>query len=109
MPISRAMARRVTPAVPSAAICALATALISSTVAWRTRSRRVNRVAVSVMLTAYGIVNSIHNSEVPLGGDHMHGSGNDLHVVVGATAPPAAPSSASWPAAAAGSGPSTGA
>src|SRR5215217_1495660 len=85
MPISRAMARRVTPAVPSAAICALATALISSTVAWRTRSRRDNRVAVSIMLTAYATVNNIHNSEVPSGGDHMPGSGNDLHVVVGAS------------------------
>jgi hypothetical protein len=32
-------------------------------VAWRTRSRRDNRAAVSVMLTAYGRVYSIHNSE----------------------------------------------
>jgi hypothetical protein len=63
MPISRAIARRVTPAAPSAAICALATALISSTVAWRTRSRRGTRAAVSVMLTAYGRVNTVNNSE----------------------------------------------
>src|ERR687896_1376759 len=64
MPISLAMARRVTPAVPSAAICALATDLISSAVAWRTRSRLGNRSAVSVMLTAYGRVNVVNNSEV---------------------------------------------
>src|SRR5918999_1626172 len=64
MPISRAIARNVTPAVPSAAICALATALISSTVAWRTRSRRGEVAAVPVvMLTAYGIVNAVNNSD----------------------------------------------
>src|SRR4029453_7348238 len=94
MPISRAMARRLTPAVPSAAICALATVLISFTVAWRTRSRRGSRGAVSVMLTAYGRVNSVNNSEAwcrrerTMATDAGWGAGpdrGDLHVVVGAS------------------------
>src|ERR687896_333175 len=70
MPISLAMARSVTPAVPWAAIWALATVLISSTVAWRTRSRRGGPSVVSVMLTAYGRVNNINNSE-----DHVRRDG----------------------------------
>src|SRR6266508_5808759 len=60
MPISRAIARRVTEAVPSAAICALATVLISSTVARRSRS-----LLVVTMLTDDTIENTIHYSEAP--------------------------------------------
>src|SRR4029450_1256690 len=109
MPISRAMARRVTPAVPSAAICALATALISSTVAWRTRSRRDNRVAVSVMLTAYGIVNTINNSEASSGEEiSCARAGTTCTWWSGPAAPPAAPWSASWAAAGTGSGAAAG-
>src|SRR5919204_6578956 len=85
MPISRAIARRVTEAVPSAAICALATVLISATVARRSRSRRVAPTAA--MLTDDTLENTIHNSEAPslFSEGSVMSATSDLHVVLGAT------------------------